>query len=83
MAELQAGDTGQGFTRRRFIGAAASSVALLAVAPTACAFNSSDDGTLGTAVIGGGIAGLYAAWRLADGGDPPDQIGRASCRERV
>ena len=67
MAELQAGDTGQGLTRRRFIGAAASSVALLAVAPTACAFERSGDGTLDTAVIGGGIAGLYAAWRLADG----------------
>ncbi len=83
MAELQAGDTGQGLTRRRFIGAAASSVALLAVAPTACAFNSSDDGTLGTAVIGGGIAGLYAAWRLADGGDSPDQIAVFEATDRI
>ena len=66
MAELQAGDTGQGLTRRRFIGAAASSVALLAVAPTACAFNSSDDGTLGTAVIGGGIFGATCAAELGE-----------------
>jgi hypothetical protein len=57
VSELQAGDTGQVLTRRRFIGAAASSVALLAVAPTACAFERSGDGTLDTAVIGGGIAG--------------------------
>jgi hypothetical protein len=74
VAELQSGDTGQVLTRRRFIGAAALSVALLAVAPTACAFKRSGDGTLDTAVIGGGIAGLYAAWRLDDGDVSPELV---------
>ncbi len=83
MAELQAGDAGRVLTRRRFIGAAASSVALLAVAPTACAFESSGDEPLDTAVIGGGIAGLYAAWRLADGGVPPDQIAVFEATDRI
>ncbi|MDT5050892.1 MAG: hypothetical protein QOG75_6814 [Mycobacterium sp.] len=83
MSELQAGDTGQVLTRRRFIGAAASSVALLAVAPTACAFERSGDGTLDTAVIGGGIAGLYVAWRLADGGVPPNQIAVFEATDRI
>ena len=83
MAEPQAGNTSQILTRRRFIGAAASSVALLAVAPTACAFDSSSDSTLDTAVIGGGIAGLYAAWRLADGHVSPDQIAVFEATDRI
>ena len=33
------------------------------------------------AVIGGGIAGVSAAWQLRQ--QLGDQIGRASCRERV
>ncbi len=83
MAELQACDTGRVLTRRRFIGAAASSVALLTVVPTACAFERSGDGTLDTAVIGGGIAGLYAAWRLADGGVSPDKIAVFEATDRI
>ena len=63
--------------------ARASSVALLAVAPTACAFERSGDGTLDTAVIGGGIAGLYAAWRLADGHVSPDQIAVFEATDRI
>ncbi len=40
MAELQAGDTSRVLTRRRFIGAAASNVAMLGVAGAACGFES-------------------------------------------
>ena len=83
MAEPQAGKTSQVLTRRRFIGAAASSAALLAVAPAACAFERSSDSTLDTAVIGGGIAGLYAAWRLADGHVSPDQIAVFEATDRI
>jgi monoamine oxidase len=53
------------------------------VAPTACAFEKSSDGTLDTAVIGGGIAGLYAAWRLADGGDLANQVAVFEATDRI
>jgi monoamine oxidase len=47
---------------------------VLAVAPAACAVDDNADGTLDTAVIGGGIAGLYAAWRLGNSHGPADKI---------
>ena len=34
-------------------------------------------------VIGAGLAGCEAAWQLAKRGIGVQQIGRASCRERV
>ncbi len=83
MAELQIDDNGRGLTRRRFLGAAATSVAALAVAPAACAFERTEDGALDTAVIGGGIAGLYAAWRLANGPVPADKIAVFEATDRI
>ena len=39
--------------------------------------------SLDTAVIGGGVAGLCAAWRLADGGVTPSQIAVFEATDRI
>ena len=84
MADAQAGDnTGQILNRRRFLGATATTFATLALAPTACAFDRPGERTLDTAVIGGGIAGLYAAWRLAGDHVSPRQIAVFEATDRV
>ncbi|MGE0783509.1 flavin monoamine oxidase family protein [Mycolicibacterium sp.] len=74
---------GPHLSRRRFLGAAASTAAVLAVAPVACAVDDSADAALDTAVIGGGIGGLYAAWRLGNGHEPADKIAVFEATDRL
>src|ERR1700749_4487081 len=39
--------------------------------------------TLGTAIVGAGIGGLYTAWRLLDCGEPPGEISVFEASARV
>jgi monoamine oxidase len=84
VADAQAGDnTSENLNRRRFLGAAATTFATLALAPVACTSDRPGERTLDTAVIGGGIAGLYAAWRLAGDHVSPDQIAVFEATDRI